>query len=54
MVELAILVELKLFLRIPPVLLGGVILAFADAALERNQFNSSFLGSHTLSPYTRP
>jgi hypothetical protein len=49
-VKLAVFVEFELFLRIPTIFLRGVVLALALAALERDQFNCGFLGSHTLSP----
>jgi hypothetical protein len=49
-VELAVLVEFKLFLQILAILGSGIILSLALGALKRDQLNSGFLGSHFVSP----
>jgi hypothetical protein len=42
-VKRTILLELKLFLRVPPVLFRGIVLPFTLSTLERNQFHHSLL-----------
>jgi hypothetical protein len=52
-VEPAILVQFKLFLHIPAILLRGIIFSLAFGALKSNQLYRRFFCSHDLSPYIR-
>jgi hypothetical protein len=45
---LAVLLQFQLFLGILPVFLGRIIAALAFGALERDQFDGTFLGSHGI------
>ena len=42
-VKRTILLELKFFLRVPPVLARGIVLPFTLSTLERNQFHHCLL-----------
>jgi hypothetical protein len=47
-VELAVFLELELFLRIFPVLLRGIVFSLAFRALEGDQLYGLFLRSHLV------
>jgi hypothetical protein len=49
-VKRAILLKFQLFLGIPPVFTGGIVLPLALGALERYQFHHLFLARHIPSP----